>query len=377
MNATSRPFQTLVELAQCTRSSGVVGAGGGGFSLADKLLARPYHTLIINAAQSEPLICKDWAALAHYGECVLSGAQLLIDTLGLSKAFLAMRDEFSASLPNLPAIARQHKVTLARLPDIYPLGYEKILKREILGIPVSPAGAPANDGVLVVNAETLRNLSWAALRQRPVCTKLITLAGEVAHPISLSVPIGTPFADCLALAGGATCAGYTVFHNGVLSGHAIDPAHAWVSATTLGYVLLPATHSAAQAVQAGNAMSARLAERRREFLNQTVAGRTQAMSAAYALFDLVPYRRARPTFRAPDVQREIGAHLRIVPTSHRAAFQPCVNAGERVERGQVIAVETVAGVSVHASVSGIVKSADAQGIALCRDGNTDFKEAHS
>lgn len=374
MNAISRPLQTL---ADCARSSGVVGAGGGGFSLADKLLARTYNTLIINAAQSEPLICKDWAALAHYGECVLSGAQLLIDTLGLSKAFLATRDEFSASLPDLPAIARQHKVTLARLPDIYPLGYEKILKREILGIPVMPAGTPASDGVLVVNAETLRNLSWAMLRQRPVCTKLITVAGEVAQPISLSVPIGTSFADCLALAGGATCGGYTVFHNGVLSGQPIDPAQAWVSATTLGYVLLPATHSAAQAVQAGNAMSARLATRRQEFLNQTLAGRTQAMSAAYALFDLTAYRRARPLFRAPNATHEIGTRVRITPAGHRAAFQPCVQAGERVERGQAIAVETGAGITVHASVGGVVESADAQGIALCRDRTTEFKEAHS
>lgn len=374
MNAISRPLQTL---ADCARSSGVVGAGGGGFSLADKLLARAYHTLIINAAQSEPLICKDWAALAHYGECVLSGAQLLIDTLGLSKAFLATRDEFSASLPDLPALARQHKVTLARLPDIYPLGYEKILKREILGIPVSPAGAPANDGVLVVNAETLRNLSWAVLRQRPVCTKLITLAGEVAHPISLSVPIGTPFADCLALAGGPSCAGYAVFHNGVLSGQPIDPAHAWVSATTLGYVLLPATHSAAQTAQPGNVMNARLAERRQDFLKQTVAGRTQAMSAAYALFDLTAYRRARPVFSTPDAKRDLGACVRITPAGHRSSFQPCVNAGERVERGQTIAVEADAGVSVHASVSGVVEAVDAHGITLCRERSTEHKEAHS
>lgn len=375
MNQTSR---TLQALADCARSSGVVGAGGGGFSLADKLIARPYSTLIINAAQSEPLICKDWAAFAHYGECVFSGAQLLIDTLGLGKAFLATRDEFSAALPDLPAMARKHKVTMARLPDIYPLGYEKILKREILGIPMGPlnsASSTAADSILVVNAETLRNLSWAFHRQRPVCTKLITVAGEVAQPISLHVPIGTSFDDCLALAGGASCARYTVFHNGVLSGQPIDPANAWVSATTLGYVLLPDTHSAVQGSQAGNAMSARLAERRNDFLANTLAGRTQAMSAAYALFDLTSYRRARPAFRALASSDATPARVRITPIGRAREFQTCVSAGEHVERGQSIALQKDGGgTTLHASIKGVVEAADAQGITLRR---STEKEVHS
>ena len=89
--------RTVQSLADCARAHGVVGAGGGGYSLADKLLARPYQTLIINAAQSEPLICKDWAALAQYGQCVLDGAKLLTDAFGLKKCFIAVREEFEAT----------------------------------------------------------------------------------------------------------------------------------------------------------------------------------------------------------------------------------------------------------------------------------------
>ena len=51
--------RAIQSLADCARAHGVVGAGGGGYSLADKLLARSYQALIINSAQSEPLICKD------------------------------------------------------------------------------------------------------------------------------------------------------------------------------------------------------------------------------------------------------------------------------------------------------------------------------
>ena len=348
----------LQSLADCVRAAGVVGAGGGGVSLADKLLARPYRTLIVNAAQSEPLFAKDWAVLAHYGDCVLSGAELLREALGLTKVFVATRDEFSAALPDLPALARQHHVALARLPDAYPIGYEKILKRELLTIPMDTA----NDDVLVINAETLRNLSWAVLRQRPLTTKLVTLAGAVAHPISLEVPIGTSFADCLAHAGGASCAHYALFRNGVLAGKAVDPASAWVDATTLGYVLLPFGHSAARAPAADDTAAQRLAQRRAAFFATTLAGRTQTMSAAYALFDLTPYRRARPIFHRLSAD-ELPAQLRL--TSGGEHFQPCVAAGDAVQRGQAIATR-VSGVMLHASVSGSIESADSQAIVINR-----------
>ena len=359
-------------LAASARANGVLGAGGGGFSLADKLLARSYHSLIINAAQSEPLIYKDWAALAHYGECVLSGARLLIDALSLKKAFLASRDEFATALPELPAQVRKAGVVLSHLPDIYPLGYEKILKRELLGLAMDDAAAAE---VLVVNAETLRNLSWAVLQQRPVITKLITVAGAVNRPISLQVPVGISFGECLALAGGASCMNYVVFHNGVLAGRPIDPAQAWVSATTLGYVLLPVDHSAVQAPRTTSGMDVRLNERRAAFFEHTLAGRTQAMSAAYALFDLTVYRRARPVFRALAASDAEPVRVRIAPAGKAHSFQPVVAVGECVQRGQMLATQPESDdLARHASVDGVVEMVDASGITVRR---TYTNEVHA
>ena len=352
----------LQTLADGVRAAGVVGAGGGGFPLADKLLARPYRTLIINAAQSEPLICKDWAVLAHYADCVLGGADLLREALGLSKVFLAIRDEFASALPALPAAARQHRVALARLPDIYPLGYEKILKRELLALPMAPANSAsvqAPDDVLVINAETLRNLSWAIGRDRPVTTKLVTIAGAVTRPVTLDVPVGTPFADCLEQAGGAAIGDYALFENGVLAGRQVAPEASWVNATTLGYVLLPLAHSAVGEVPPS------LAQRRNAFFSHTLAGRTQPMSAAYALFDLAVYRRSRFEFRALKAADELPACVRIAPAGTAGEFSPCVEAGQRVERGQPIARQSDGGTR-HASVSGVVGEADRQAITIER-----------
>ena len=350
-------------LAACTRAAGVVGAGGAGYAFADKLLSRPYRTLIINAAQSEPLFAKDWAVLAQYAECVLGGADALREALDLRKVFLAVREEFASALPDLASCARQHQVALSRLPDNYPLGYEKILKRELLGVAFD---SPAANEALVVNAETLRNVSWAVNLDRALTTKVITLAGAVAHTISLEVPIGTPFADCLAHAGGASLKHYVAFENGVLGGQAIAPDAAWVSATTLGYVLLPPTHSAA-----GQTTDVSLKQRRAAFFTATLAGRTQPMSAAYALFDLTAYRRQRPAFHALKSATELPERVRITPCGGLAQFTPCVAVGQSVERGTPIAHNGAldpasAGITRHASVKGVVEAADAKAIVIRR-----------
>ena len=299
--------QALTLLIEATRAANVVGGRGQPF--ADRLQAKPYRTLIINACQSEPLIYRDWAAIAHFGACVLDGARLLLDATGIQKAFLAVRDEFAHVLPTLRPAARDCGVALSRLPDTYPLSHPQLLKRELLGI--APTAAAGND-VLVVNAETLRNVSWAMRRGYAVITKLLTVSGAVARPLTLQAPIGLPFADCLALAGGATCDRYVVFADGVLGGHQIDADQSCVTATTQGFVVLPISHSVVQAPRPDDAMAVRLAERRQAFLSSTTAGRTQPMSAAYALFDLTRYQRARQdyidAFAARDTrQRHCGA----------------------------------------------------------------------
>jgi len=56
---------------------------------------------------------------------------------------------------------------------------------------------------VVNNVETLYNVKLA-LEGRPVTEKFLSVCGAVAQPKSLWAPVGTPFRDLLAMAGGAT-----------------------------------------------------------------------------------------------------------------------------------------------------------------------------
>ena len=349
-------------------AAGLVGAGGSGrpFGSSGALSARVYRRLIVNAAQSEPLFAKDWAALAHFPDCVLDGARLLVEALGLPHASIAVRDEFLPSLPGLAARAQKQGVTLVRLPDRYPLGYEKLLKREVLG---PAADGEAGETTLVLNAETLRNLSWAVRRSWPLCSKLITVAGAVRQPITLSVPLGMSFADCLALAGGAA-SGYAVWRNGALSGRRVDPEAAWVDAATIGYLVLPAGHELLAGDSAAGGTVSPLAARRAAFLKDTAAGRPQPMSAACALFGLTAFHRPRPGYLAVRRSDALPARVRLVPVPGSGGFEPCVSAGAMVKRGDCVAVQAAkadrGSLRTHASVDGVVEAAGPDGIVIVR-----------
>ena len=113
-------------------------------------------------------------------------------------------------------------------------------------------------------------------------------------------------------------------------------------------------------------MTASRVTRRAAFTANVMTGRTQAMSAAYALYDLTSYRRARPVFRGVPASEVRSDVLNVVPVGRAKSFQPCVAVGEQVRRGQVIAVQAEGQIARHASVDAIVERATADGVALRR-----------
>ena len=137
--------------------------------------------------------------------------------------------------PLLPA-----QIEIAPLRDAYPAGDEFILVYDVLGRVIPPGGLPLAVGAVVLNVETALNVAQAA--QQPVTEKYLTIAGAVAEPVTLRVPIGITLAECVAAAGGATVPDPCYLVGGVMMGRLEDDHQALVDKTTGGVVVLPEDH---------------------------------------------------------------------------------------------------------------------------------------
>jgi len=84
--------------------------------------------------------------------------------------------------------------------------------------------------------------AYHALWGRPFTQKYLTVTGAVASPCVIRAPVGTAFAECLALAGGAENDNCVVVSGGPMMGAPMTMEEALashVTKTTSGYLVLP------------------------------------------------------------------------------------------------------------------------------------------
>ncbi len=216
---------------------GIVGAGGAGFPLSVKLRAQA-HTVIINAAECEPLLQKDKELLAHHHKQVWKGLRTAMDRVGAKRAVVGIKEKYTdlieALRPTLPKATE-----IAPLSDSYPSGDEFVLVYDVTGEVIPPGGLPIHLGVVVNNVETLYNLGC----ERPVTEKFLTVAGAVGRPVTLRVPIGTAFREAIAAAGGPTESQVSLLVGGAMMARLCENLDEPVTKTTAGLIVLPKEHS--------------------------------------------------------------------------------------------------------------------------------------
>ncbi len=220
--------------------AGVVGAGGAGFPSHVKLAANA-DTVLINAAECEPLLHKDKEVLRQYADEVLQGLAAAIELVGAERGVVGIKEKYGDVIELLrPKLAANMEI--APLRDVYPAGDEFILVYNVLGRVIPPGGIPLAVGAVVMNVETLLNVARSA--EQPVTEKFVSVAGAVAEPVTLRVPVGISLAECVAAAGGATIDDANYVVGGVMMGYLEDDKHALVSKTTGGVIVLPDDHVA-------------------------------------------------------------------------------------------------------------------------------------
>lgn len=220
--------------------AGVVGAGGAGFPTHVKLNAQA-DTLVCNAAECEPLLHKDKELLRHFPEQIIAGLEAAREKIGAERVVIGLKRKYGQLIEFLTPFLPEN-MEISPLDDVYPSGDEFILVYATLGRVIPPGGIPIQVGAVVMNVETAFNVA-AAVRNVPVTSKFLTVAGSVAKPVSIRVPLGCTLAECVQAAGGSTIESPVFLVGGPMMGYLeSDPLHARVTKTTGGIILLPQDH---------------------------------------------------------------------------------------------------------------------------------------
>ena len=224
------------------KESSLRGRGGAGFPTGLKWSFISRNTpgqkyVICNSDESEPGTCKDRDILRFNPHQVLEGIAIACYTLGATVAYNFLRGEFwetfhrcEQALKEMQDVGLLGKNVLGSGMDIdihnhisagaYICGEETALMNSLegkRGWPRFKPPFPANFGLYgrptnINNTETYASVpvilekgaKWFASLGSPKNggTKIFSVSGHVEKPGNYEVPLGIPFADLLALAGG-------------------------------------------------------------------------------------------------------------------------------------------------------------------------------
>ncbi len=233
-----------MNLVEQVKQAGVVGAGGGGFPTHVKLASKA-DTLIANGAECEPLLHKDAAIMEEDAHRLVKGMVLAMEATGARDAIVGIKEKKTHAVAAVREACKGTPVRVHLLGDYYPAGDEYDLVFSVTGRLIPPGGIPIQVGVIVNNVETFVNIAEAA-EGRPVTLKMVTIAGAVKHPVTMRVPVGISYRDCIALAGGLTTDDPVLCLGGLMMGQTSDDLDTPVTKTSTGVVILPREHHVIQ-----------------------------------------------------------------------------------------------------------------------------------
>ncbi|MBI5239467.1 MAG: 4Fe-4S dicluster domain-containing protein [Elusimicrobia bacterium] len=237
------------ELAALIRRAGVVGAGGAGFPSYVKASSRA-ETVIVNAAECEPLLQKDQELLRHFAPDLVRGLELMVAAVGASRGAIAIKEKHEELVKLLErAVAGKKALSVHRLADYYPAGDEFCQVYEVTGKLIPMGGIPLQVGVVVNNVETLYNMAHA--ERTPVVDTFLTVTGAVKNPCTLRLPVGVSISEAVALAGGASVPDPVALDGGAMMGKVVEDFSAPLTKTSGGLIILPREHPLVRRKSAG------------------------------------------------------------------------------------------------------------------------------
>jgi Na+-translocating ferredoxin:NAD+ oxidoreductase RnfC subunit len=226
--------------AEQLKSCGVVGAGGAGFPTYVKAQTEVEY-LLINGAECEPLLHKDYELMKNCAPGIVEGAKLMRSAIHAQHTRFGIKTKNAAAVESIGALLKGTDMDTVLLGDFYPSGDEFELVYSGTGRLIPPGGIPLAVGCVVNNVETSYNVARAA-DGHAVTHKFLSVTGAVKSPKSFWAPVGLSFRELLDCAGGATVDEFGFFVSGIMMGQLSFDLDDVVTKTTCGLIVLPRDH---------------------------------------------------------------------------------------------------------------------------------------
>ena len=151
-----------------------------------------------------------------------------MDIVHSSKGVIAIKEVHTQAVEKLRGTLDDDRIRIALLPDMYPMGEERAVIREVTGTLLGVDTLPLDADAIVVNAETVCRIEEAVDLKKPLIDKDMTVAGKLKGNTDLirifeNVPIGISVQDVFDMAGGFADGYGEIIMGGPFTGKRVQP----------------------------------------------------------------------------------------------------------------------------------------------------------
>ena len=241
---------TQADIIAAIKEAGIIGLGGAGFPAYIKYEGAVGHDVdyvLINGVECEPYLSTDYHAAQRDAEALMQGTELLRRAANAKQAVIAFKQTKVAIKDAItPFLDRYPHIVIRSTPDVYPMGWEKTLirqlfKRDYVKLPIEAK-------IVVNNLTTAIHVAKALYEGLPILERVLTVSGEgMNHPGNVRVPIGVKMNDIVQFLGGYSMDLATAFVGGPMSSKSVTDDQFAVQPQHGGFTVLAPVSSQEEA----------------------------------------------------------------------------------------------------------------------------------
>ena len=213
INEENTDFSKYEKLSETTplkliEESGLVGLGGAGFPTYVKL-GKKFESggvIAVNAAECEPILSHNIDRIEKEPKQLIEGLKIVMGVVNAQRGIICLKHIHTEAIEILKNTIKDDNITIFELENIYPVGEERAIVRDALGVLLGVEQLPSAADAIVINAETVYRVREAVVDKKPLIDKDLTVAGKLKENASIhifrDVPLGESVGHVIDMAEG-------------------------------------------------------------------------------------------------------------------------------------------------------------------------------